>query len=471
MSVEARVGILALVATGVLIVSLLFLSGGINLRSRGYLIYVETSNAGGMADGAPVQMSGIDIGSVIRRDLTFDKKARLTLRIRSDVTIPADSRFIIGTQGLLGDRFITIAPGSADALIQPGETITSAEPFSIEALAGKVVVLAERAEEALVNINRLVGDPQLTENLRQSSRSAREASVAMQRIAQTVEHTTRVLDRSISADVPAIGAQLRAAASELVDAASEARGMVRDVEAGGATAQQIRSTVASMERAASGIEKMVRDLQGVVNEDQLRSIRASLDEVRGALADARSGINEARGGINEVRQAVSEGRAAISEGRAVVARMDRVVEKVEKIIPERLELPTLRNVASLEYSAWYDGQRLAQDITLTLLPGQSRNFIFTLREIGSANRVGVQVGQRLDDRFRARFGLINSYLGVGLDYRATQSLTYSMDVYNLNRVTLDAYLRYELGADYGLTLRAQSIFNAGTLGVGFFRRF
>ncbi|MDR7523110.1 MAG: MlaD family protein [Armatimonadota bacterium] len=458
MSLEVKAALSGILIVVLLFLSIAFLRGKLDFRDRTYEIRVRVVNAGGMQRGAPVLMAGIKIGEVRWLDLTAHQQAEITLRIDEDRKIPRGSRFVIGTQGLLGDRFIAITPGPADAPpMEPGEIIAGEDPFTVEALFDRVVSVARRAEDLLANLNRLISDPGLAREVSETVRHARDATLVMRRAAENVEHitqtierSTRVLDRTMAAEVPAIARQLHTMATELAAAAGDVRGLVGDLAAGGQTAQQIRSTVASIERAAQGIEKMVRDLQGVVNEQEVGALRASLAEARSAITEARQ---------------------AVGEGRAVIGRADAVVQRVQRLIPERLDLPGLTAPVRLEYGLWYDGQRLGQDVTLTLQPEAARSFIFMLREAGGANRVGLQVGSRLDASWSVRYGLIDSHLGVGLDYRASPSMLYMMDLYNINQLTANVYLRYALTPDYGLTLRAVDLLRTTTLGVGLSRRF
>ncbi len=461
MSVETRVGIITVLGVALLIAGIAFLRGGFEIRDRGYDIYILAASAGGMTVGAPVQMAGIEIGRVTRLDLTPQRQAQITVRIRSGVTIPTGSRFAIATTGLLGDRYVNITPEPADTPpIAPGTIVTAANPFTIDEVVDRVVAVARRAEEALTNVNRLISDPALGTGLSETVRNARDATAVMRQAAENIERTTRTLDRSVSsvsADVPQITEQLKTMATDLAETADAAKGLVRDVAADGQTARQVRATVASIERAAAGIDKMIRDLQGVINEQEVRNVRASLDE-------ARAAITEARGTITEVRQAVSE-------GRTVIGRVGTIVDRVQRIVPERFELPNLRTALRLEYSLWYDNKGFGHDVTFTVQPDAATSYIFALREIGGANRIGLQVGNRLADNLRVRYGLIDSFLGIGLDYRASPSLSYMLDLYNINQVTLNLYARYSIRPEYGITLRAQSLLNQPALGAGLFYRF
>lgn len=451
MSVETKAGIVTLLGIVAFVGSIVLLRGGITIRDHGYALHLVVANAGGLTLGAPVHMAGIEIGRVKRLGLTPDRKAEVVLSVRQGVPVPEGSRFSISSAGLLGDRLVVVVPGPPGApAMAPGSVVVGTEPLTTDELFERVVSVAKRAEEALSSVNRLISDPDLTEGLRETVRNAREASGSMARAAGLVERTTRTLDRAVAGEVPEIAKQLRGMAAELAEAAGEVRMLVKQVAADGRTAEQVRATASSIQKAAKGIEKMVSDLSGVVNEQEVRAVRSSLAEARGTITDAR---------------------LAVTEARTLVGRADRVVEQVGRVLPERLELPDLRHAYRLEYAFWHDGSRMGHDVSFALLPDAPRTYLFTWREVGGANRVGLQVGSRLDERTLLRYGLIDSHLGVGLDYRASPNISYAADLYNINNISLNLYARYYLQPDYGITLRAQGVFSQPTFGIGMFKRF
>jgi phospholipid/cholesterol/gamma-HCH transport system substrate-binding protein len=460
MTPETRAGIVAILALVALVGSIIFLRGDAAFRDRGYDLHLVVANAGGMIPGASVQMSGVEIGRVTRLRLTDDRKAQITMRIRPGFSVPVGSRFALATTGLLGDRYVAITPepGSGPA-IEPGTIVTGVDPVSLEDIADRVVRVARRAEETLININRLIGDPKLAAALQESVENVRSTTATARRAAESVERTAQAIDRTVAAvaaDVPAIASQLRATSAALAASAREVSALVRDVAAEGQTARQIRATITSIEHAADGIEKMVRDLQGVINEREVAAVRASLDQARAAVADARG--------------AVADARAGIAEARTVVGRAGTTLDRVNRVIPERLDFPDFRSLR-LEYGLWYESQRLGNDISLTFLPDANRSYIFTFRDIAGEGRIGLQVGNRLNQQLAFRYGLIDSHLGAGLDYRAAPTLTYSLDVYNIGRLTANAYIRYAVAPDWTIALRVGSVVNQPTFGIGLFRRF
>jgi phospholipid/cholesterol/gamma-HCH transport system substrate-binding protein len=122
-ALELKVGALVLVSLGVLL-GFIALLGGLSL-SPGYRVYVDYDFSGNIHSGAPVKISGIRVGKV--EDVRFmggqldaqsgrRVQVRLVVRIeqRARGAIHQDAEFFVNTQGVLGEQYLEIAPGSHD---------------------------------------------------------------------------------------------------------------------------------------------------------------------------------------------------------------------------------------------------------------------------------------------------------------------------------------------------------------------
>jgi phospholipid/cholesterol/gamma-HCH transport system substrate-binding protein len=90
-----------------------------------YTVTAEFDNVGDLKVGAPVSMSGVDIGRVTRIDLdTKAYKALVALQLNSKFNqIPSDSDASIYTQGLLGGKFVGLTAGGADTYLKDKDQI------------------------------------------------------------------------------------------------------------------------------------------------------------------------------------------------------------------------------------------------------------------------------------------------------------------------------------------------------------
>jgi phospholipid/cholesterol/gamma-HCH transport system substrate-binding protein len=169
MKTETKVGLLALVAVG-LIVAFASMMGVLSPFSNARTLNVVYNYAGGIDEGSPVRVMGISVGKV--RKIVFDPafktvkgeevKLRLVISVDKKVwpSIRKDSRFYINMAGVIGEKFLEISPGStSEAEFQDGDVIRGEDPPRIDqlisqgyGLAGKIIELVEKNEGSISNM-------------------------------------------------------------------------------------------------------------------------------------------------------------------------------------------------------------------------------------------------------------------------------------------------------------------------------
>jgi phospholipid/cholesterol/gamma-HCH transport system substrate-binding protein len=118
-------------------------SRGISLASPPhYDLTAKFDNIGDLKVGAPVSMSGVEMGRVTK--IAFDSKeykAVVTMRIDARYNqIPTDSDAAIYTQGLLGGKFIGLTAGGAETYLKDKDQIDFTQSaFVLENLIGQVL--------------------------------------------------------------------------------------------------------------------------------------------------------------------------------------------------------------------------------------------------------------------------------------------------------------------------------------------
>lgn len=107
-----------------------------------YELIAKFDNIGDLKIGAPVSMSGVEIGRVDKIDFDSNEyKAVVSLRLNSRYDkIPTDSDASIYTQGLLGGKFIGLTAGGADTYLKDNDHIDFTQSaFVLENLIGQVL--------------------------------------------------------------------------------------------------------------------------------------------------------------------------------------------------------------------------------------------------------------------------------------------------------------------------------------------
>jgi phospholipid/cholesterol/gamma-HCH transport system substrate-binding protein len=142
-ALEIVVGGALFVALGVALVAAS--AGGRGAAAGGYELGARFTQVDGLVVGSAVQLAGVKVGAVAR--IGIDPSALrplVTLRIRRGVAIPADSAAMILSDGVLGEKFIRIEPGSENRAMAPGASFdTVQDAIVIEQLLEKIVRGAE----------------------------------------------------------------------------------------------------------------------------------------------------------------------------------------------------------------------------------------------------------------------------------------------------------------------------------------
>jgi phospholipid/cholesterol/gamma-HCH transport system substrate-binding protein len=112
------------------------------LKPPHYDLTAKFDNVGDLKVGAPVSMSGVEIGRVARIDFdSTEYKAVVLLRLDQRYSkIPTDSDASIYTQGLLGGKFIGLTAGGAETYLKDKDQIDFTQSaFVLETLIGQVL--------------------------------------------------------------------------------------------------------------------------------------------------------------------------------------------------------------------------------------------------------------------------------------------------------------------------------------------
>jgi phospholipid/cholesterol/gamma-HCH transport system substrate-binding protein len=99
------------------------------LGDNAYSLFARFTTVSGLRIGSPVNMLGIEVGRVGRLTMDQkDQKAVVEIRIQKDIKVYEDAIVSIKTEGLIGDKFLSIDPGGSGKLLGPGGTITETQP-------------------------------------------------------------------------------------------------------------------------------------------------------------------------------------------------------------------------------------------------------------------------------------------------------------------------------------------------------
>lgn len=307
---EWRVGLLVVFALGLLALGIFLIGeqGNLFVRKNRYVVFFPT--VGGLNPGNPVQLDGVDVGTVSSVVLPTDPASRqiqvsLDLNRRYGERIREDSAARIKTLGLLGDKFVELTTGSPEAaVIPPGGVIPAAAPTDVDRLIASgedvmdnVVRISADLRNILQRMER--GEGLLGELISESETGRRvtdaviETMESVKRVAQNIETgdgpiPRLIHDRELAERVDTSLRRLDRVLADLEGGEGLLPGLLRDP----ATREEYDTAMAGLRGAAADLEVFSRELREgdgllprLIRDEELG------DEITGELRQVLDRIN------------------------------------------------------------------------------------------------------------------------------------------------------------------------------------
>jgi phospholipid/cholesterol/gamma-HCH transport system substrate-binding protein len=163
---QVRVGILILVGVLLLIWAIYRVGKIFDVFADRYNIVTLVPNVAGLREGAVVTLAGQRVGKVDAitfiplREKRGGNNLLLTLEVKEDAReqIRSDSRANVRAQGVLGDKFIDITPGTLRGTpLAAGDTIPSITMMDIEQFLVKASDAMDRANVIVEDLHLITG--------------------------------------------------------------------------------------------------------------------------------------------------------------------------------------------------------------------------------------------------------------------------------------------------------------------------
>lgn len=238
---ELKVGVLVVLALFG-IAALLYLLGEIHL-SPGRRFTVQFTHTGGVPEGAPVKFAGVRVGRVAKLQLLparrDDRGVPLPVEMELEVDraifddLGSRARFLVATQGPLGEPFLEIDPGPVSPeKLEPGAVVRGVDPPRMDLITAKLSAFVDEA-------TALLG-------------SGGDAKNVVARVTGLAEKAEGTLDEARPAVLTAV-TDLSEAARELKVLARTASGMLGDKGSGRAALDDLAAVSAQLRKDLPGI--------------------------------------------------------------------------------------------------------------------------------------------------------------------------------------------------------------------------
>jgi phospholipid/cholesterol/gamma-HCH transport system substrate-binding protein len=274
----------AFVIGGVLLFAVgLFMIGNRRmLFGNTFHVYAEFASIAGLDGGAMVRVAGLRAGEVegIQVPRSPSARFRVRIRLRGDLhhLIRTDSVASIQNDGLVGNKFVQIEPGTdAAPVVEDEGTIGSREPFDF-------ADLMQQMSKTIVSVNETISDVQ------------DELTGALIAIASTAR-TAQDLMTDVGKDARSILASTHSVAENL-------EAVLTGVKAGKGTVGQLLNDDALYQRA----KQIAMDA-----EQAMANVRQATEEARAAVADLRGKNSPVKGVTSELQQTLAATREAMTD--------------------------------------------------------------------------------------------------------------------------------------------------------------
>lgn len=149
-SQKIKTGIFATAGILILVVGIFLIGSKKNMFGDTFMIYGTFNNVGGLEVGNNIRFAGINVGTVDDIRIVSDTTIRVDMLMKEEVRpfLKADALASIGGDGLMGDKLVTIASGSANEvrLLTKGSRIRTINPVDFERVITQFTNVADNAE-------------------------------------------------------------------------------------------------------------------------------------------------------------------------------------------------------------------------------------------------------------------------------------------------------------------------------------
>lgn len=136
-----KLGMFVIIGLVLFVSTIYFIGKQQNLFGSTFNLKSNFKSVSGLEIGNNVRFAGINIGTVSEIQLVTDSSVVVVLVIKDEVRkfIKTDATASIGSDGLMGDKVLTISPGiTSTKIVENNDVITSKIPIDMEDVMGSV---------------------------------------------------------------------------------------------------------------------------------------------------------------------------------------------------------------------------------------------------------------------------------------------------------------------------------------------
>jgi len=411
-STNTKVGVITVLGFAVLF-GLFTWKSGMVVKIQGYEIIGEFSDVGGLLETADVRYRGYRVGRV-SRIVPESKSILVYAKIKSSVKIPKDSRFRIAFDGLIGQKYIGVVPGSSKEVLSPNEVIQGIKAAGIVDFIDEGALSLIEARKLITSIRKMIEDNEIQGSLVRS--------------ATNIENTTKQLTEVIP-NINKVVNNLDVAINNINDVIGEPQ--VKD---------ELKQTLTNLHQSSEDLKDALQGVKKITNNDKLReNIEKTIQNLREITDDFNNG-----------------------EGGDLTSSLDKA---------RMLATMKVQPKGALLYHS--ETEKATGRAGVDLKIGKSRSFFLGLREDrteGSLNKVDLISERMKDKKVSYRFGIITSELGAGVGYKINNNLKLIGEIFDPSDAKANVKAEYGINNNWEVLSSVENINSDGSdfyFGLGY----
>ena len=168
-------------------------------------VYANFSSVSGLKAGSNVRLGGIDVGTVDAISLTTDTTVQVDMIIQKKVQkfIKKDAHASIGSEGLMGDKVVTITAGTpGQPMVTDGDSLRSIRPIETDAImaslktsadnaaiiTGNLADISSRINSGKGALGKLLHDTTLSANISSTMRNLKSSTHKLDENMEAAQH-------------------------------------------------------------------------------------------------------------------------------------------------------------------------------------------------------------------------------------------------------------------------------------------
>ncbi|HEV7768940.1 MAG TPA: MlaD family protein [Thermoanaerobaculia bacterium] len=446
MTSAAKVGIVMLIALAVLGYFVLRIEDISLSRSRTTrVVKAVFEDVAGLDDESAVRIAGVRKGHVTDIKVLPDGRAEVTLQVDDDVPLHANAQAKVANLGLLGEKYIELDPGSANAPVLPSNTVVmlpGTQPATFDDVTDQVAAIAADVKAITTSMRAVMGGTtgqqrleEIVENVRGITADVRLLIAANRENVDATLLNTREITAHLRTEIPRLAATLDRVANQIGGTVDENRPDVREV------VTNLRGLSADLRVTADNLNAITGQVKsGEGTMGKLFYSDEAHDRLTGALASVEGGVKslqETLGRANRIQMDLGI-KADYYAGLS-----DSEVDGVKMVEGSARSAIGLRLVPNPDRNRFYNIE-LADDprgrkrektqIETRTNPatGESTTIVTETTKYDRDFLLSAQAGWVLDD-LSVRVGLFDSTGGVGADYRFSDRLSVTGEAFDFGK--------------------------------------